>query len=291
MLSRAKYGVDKFVDADGYRLHYVEVGTGKPVLMIPGSFSTYRAWDRLVPRLCDAYRLLPLDYLGTGDSDKPKSVFSYTIEAQTEIFAKMVTTLGLAPVHVVGASYGGVIAMSLGYRHPELVDRVVSIEGAIVKPEILPTSGMAVMFRYPVIGDLFIQLIRTRLLNRQAMRLITGKWYAQMTPLDKRELLEQLSYNSRSATRRAWYGIEVTSGLSRNMEAEARSLRAPTLYIYGTASEDFLPMVRQNLPFFEKYLPSVKVAVLQDGIHDSAFQKPDEVARLIREFLAEGAKT
>jgi pimeloyl-ACP methyl ester carboxylesterase len=72
------------------------------------------------------------------------------------------------------------------------------------------------------------------------------------------------------------------------MEEEAKSLRAPTLFIYGTASDDFLPMIRLNLPFFEKNLPSVKVATIQDGIHDSAFQKPDEVARLIRGFLAEG---
>jgi pimeloyl-ACP methyl ester carboxylesterase len=75
------------------------------------------------------------------------------------------------------------------------------------------------------------------------------------------------------------------------MEVEAKSLHAPTLYIYGTASDDFMPMIRLNLPFFEKYLPSVKVTTIQDGIHDSAFQKSDEVARLIRDFLAEGLAT
>jgi pimeloyl-ACP methyl ester carboxylesterase len=98
-------------------------------------------------------------------------------------------------------------------------------------------------------------------------------------------MLEQLSYNSRSATRQAWVGIDAALRTSRNMEAESKSLRAPTLYIYGTASDDFMPMIRLNLPFFEKCLPSVKVAAIQDGIHDSAFQKSDEVARLIKEFL------
>jgi pimeloyl-ACP methyl ester carboxylesterase len=188
---------------------------------------------------------------------------------------------------VVGGSYGGVIAMSLGYRYPELVNRVVSIEGAVVKPEKLPGGEMAVMFKYPVIGDLFILLVRSGIMNPLVMRLVAGKWFGQMTPQDKREVLEQLFYNSRSATRQAWFGIDAALKTSRNMESEAKRLRAPTLYIYGTASEDFMPMIRLNLPFFEQYLPSVRVAAIPGGIHDSAFQKPAEVASLIREFLAE----
>jgi pimeloyl-ACP methyl ester carboxylesterase len=286
--SKAKYGVDKFVKVDGYQLHYVEVGVGKPVLMIPGSNNTYRAWDRLVSRLSDAYRLLPLDYLGVGDSDKPKEVFRYTIEGQTDILAKMITQLRLAPAHVVGASYGGVIALSLGYRYPELVDRIVSIEGAVVKPEKLPGGGMRALLKVPVIGDLFILLVRSGILNRLVMRLVAGKWYTHMTPQDKQEMLEQLSCNSRSATRHAWYGIEAALESSRDMEEEAKALRAPTLYLYGTASDDFRPMIGMNLPYFAKYMPTVKATAIQDGIHDSAFQKPDEVAQLIREFLAGG---
>ncbi len=57
----------------------------------------------------------------------------------------MIVQLDPVPVHVIGASYGGAIAMSLGYRCPELVGQIVSIEGAIVKPARLPGTGMAVI--------------------------------------------------------------------------------------------------------------------------------------------------
>jgi hypothetical protein len=61
--------------------------------------------------------------------------------------------------------------------------------------------------------------------------------------------------------------------------------------ICGTASDDFMAMSRLNLSFFEKHLPSVKVVAIQDGVHDSAFRKPDEVARLPREFLSAGLRS
>jgi pimeloyl-ACP methyl ester carboxylesterase len=98
-------------------------------------------------------------------------------------------------------------------------------------------------------------------------------------------MLEQLSYNSRSATRHTWYEIDRSVKTSRDMEEEAKTLQVPTLYIYGAASDNFKPMIDRNLAFFAKYLPHVQVAVILDGIHDSAFQKSDEVPRLIWEFI------
>ena len=46
----ACYGKDCFVEVASYTLHYVEVGAGEPVLLIPGSFSTYRSWNRPTTR-------------------------------------------------------------------------------------------------------------------------------------------------------------------------------------------------------------------------------------------------
>jgi pimeloyl-ACP methyl ester carboxylesterase len=167
---------------------------------------------------------------------------------------------------------------------------VVSIEGSVIKPDTLPGNWMSVLFKYPMLGDLFILLVRTGWLNSIFLPLIAGRWYPHMTPVDRQEMLEQLSYNARSATRHAWYAIDRSVQTSRDMEEEAKTLRVPTLYIYGTASEDFKPMIDRNLAFFARYLPHVQVAAVPGGIHDSAFQKPDEVAQLIREFLGPNAE-
>jgi pimeloyl-ACP methyl ester carboxylesterase len=284
--SKSKYGEDKFTEVDGYVLHYIEVGKGHPVILIPGSFSTYRAWNRIIPLLSERYRLLALDYLGTGDSDKPTKRFRYTIEEQADLIAKMIRKLGIGKVHLVGGSYGGAIALSLAVRHPDLISKVVSIEGGVVIPENMPQSPVEYFLRYPIIGDLFIALTKTNFMTGALIRLIAGKWYPHMTSDDKKEMKEQLRHNGKSSSRIPWYWISVSHKTAKPFEEEAKSIKVPVLYLYGTESDFKKSILEPNLKFFRTYLPKIKIAGVDGGIHDLEFQKPKEVANLILEFFA-----
>jgi pimeloyl-ACP methyl ester carboxylesterase len=79
MSSEAQYGEDRFAEAEGFRIHYVEAGAGQLTLLIPGSYGTYRTWNRLISLLSDHCRILALDYVGAGDSDKPRRGFRYIV--------------------------------------------------------------------------------------------------------------------------------------------------------------------------------------------------------------------
>ena len=283
--SKAKYGEDKFTKVAGYVLHYVEVGKGHPTLLIPGSFSTYRAWNRIVPSLSKRYRLLSLDYLGIGDSDKPTKGFSYTIEEQADLIANMIIQLDIGKVHLVGASYGGAIVLSLAIRHPDLISKVVSIEGGVVMPKNMPASPMEYFLKYPIIGDLFIAFTKTNLLTETLVRLITGKWHPYMTRDDKKEMKEQLLHNSKSSSRIPWYMISVSNKTSKPFEEEAKSLSVPVLYLYGTESDFKKSILEPNLWFFQTYLPQIRIVGLEGGIHDLEFQKLQETTDLIMEFF------
>ena len=285
MLSVARYGEDRFVEVGGYKIHCVEAGAGHPVILIPGSYSTYRAWNRIIPLLSDHYRLLALDYVGTGDSDKPQTGFRYTVQEQADLTAQMIKELELGKVHLVGASYGGAIVLNLPVRYPELVNKVVSIEGGVVRLKELPGSPMETILKYPVVGELFIGIAKTGLLNRVLLRLVAGKWYSHMTADDKWELLEQLSYNVKSASRIPWYWISVSYRTCEDFEEAAKSMRTPILYLYGKESDFMEMLVEDNIRFLETHLPHVRIVGLEGGIHDLEFQKPKEVANLILNFL------
>jgi hypothetical protein len=69
LYSEARHGIDRFVQAQGYRLHYVEGGQEPPVVLIPGAFTTYRTWDGMLLALAAHHRVLLVDYVGVGDSD------------------------------------------------------------------------------------------------------------------------------------------------------------------------------------------------------------------------------
>src|SRR5688572_24899575 len=62
----AEFGSDRFALVDGQNVHYVEAGEGPPVVLIPGAFSTYRVWNRVLPALARRHRVIAIDYLGAG---------------------------------------------------------------------------------------------------------------------------------------------------------------------------------------------------------------------------------
>lgn len=288
LMAKAEFGEDEFVEIDGYLLHYVEAGKGAPVLLIPGAFSTYRVWNPILPILAGEYRVLALDCLGIGDSDKPRSGFRYSIGEQADLIAKFIRTLRLGRTHLVGASFGGAISFSLAARHPDVCAKVVSIEGGIVRPHSPPGHPLEKWLAYPVIGDIAIALIRTGWFGRIAMEIIAGDWFPRMTAAERRRLLEEISFNSRSATRSAWYWIGRAPQTLIPFEEQAGRIGAPILYLAGKQS-DFREITAETIRFLDAHLPHSKIIIFEDGIHDLQSQKPYEAAEAILKFLsAEG---
>ena len=282
--SKPQYGIDRFVIVQGYNIHYVESGEGEPMLLIPGAFSTYRDWDRMIPSLSKHYKLLAIDYLGVGDSDKPRSGFGYTIEDQADLIAKMLETLKISKVSIVGVSYGGGIALNLAARYKDKVREVICIEGnGVIKHKKAPFRSLAVL-KLPVIGDIPIGMIRSGLIDWIIAKWVIGKAWHPMSHQEKEEITGILSQNNKSASRISWYHISRTMETSKDFSEEAKTIRVPVLYLYGKKSE-YRGMVEMNIEFFKTHLPHVELVGIEDGIHDLQLQKPKEVAHLILEFL------
>jgi pimeloyl-ACP methyl ester carboxylesterase len=287
-MAKADFGEDEFIEVGGYRLHYVEAGKGAPVIFIPGSFSTYRTWNPILPILAKSFRVLALDYLGTGDSDKPRSGFRYSIGEQADLTAKFIRTMRLGRVQLVGASYGGAIVLNLAARHPEVCEKIVSLEGWILRPKFLPGAPMEKWLGYPVLGDLAIALVRTGWFDRIEMEVIAGSWFPHMTKAERRRTLDEISFNSKSASRNAWYWIGRSAQTLVPFEEEAKRIAAPILYLAGGKS-DFRVTAAETIRFLGANHPQAKIINFEDGIHDLQSQKPYEVAKAIREFLESGA--
>jgi len=290
--SKAHYGIDKFIVVQDYHIHFVEVGEGQPILLIPGAFSTYRHWNRMVPYLSKHYKLLCVDYLGVGDSDKPRSGFGYTIEEQADVFAKMIEKLKLSKVHVIGVSYGGAIALNLAARYPEKVKKIVSIEGNGIngnKNQKASYGPLEDLLRYPLVGEIPIGVIRSGLADRFVVKSVMGKVWQDMSEMEKREVKEIVSQNNKTASRISWYHILRTLKTSRDFTEEAKMVTTPILYLYGEDS-DYHVMARANALFLRSHLPNVDIVSFKHGIHDLQLQKPEEVARLILEFLTKNQR-
>jgi pimeloyl-ACP methyl ester carboxylesterase len=281
---RPRYGSDKFISVQGYNLHYVEAGEGQPILLIPGAFSTYRHWNRVIPYLSEHYKLLCVDYLGVGDSDKPKSGFGYTIEEQADLIAKMIEGLQIQKVRILGVSYGGAIALNLAARYPEKVDRIISIEGNGIKHQNVPYKPMKGLLGWPIFGELSVGVIRSGIADRFVAKSVMGKAWEQMSEAEKKEVVEIMAQNNKTASRVSWHLISQTIETSKDFSDQAKTIRSPVLYLYGGNSY-YHGMAETNAEFLKSYLPNVEIVRFNDGIHDLELQKPKEVADIILQFL------
>jgi len=284
--SKSKYGQDRFVVVQNRNIHYVETGEGQPVLLIPGAWSTYRYWNRITPLLSRHYRLLALDYLGSGDSDKPGSGFRYTVEEQADLIAGIIEALQVSKVHIIGASYGGSIALNLAARYPDRVGKIVSIEGNGMKHKKVPYRPMGGLLKWPLVGEVPISVTRSGLLDKMIAKGLMGKAWRPLGVHERKEIVEIISQANKTASRIPWYQISRTLVTSKDFAEEAKTIRIPILYLYGENS-GYRGMAEANADFLRTHLPYVEVFCFKNGIHNLELQKPEEVAKIILEFFGQ----
>ncbi|MDI1449805.1 alpha/beta hydrolase [Polyangium sp. 6x1] len=118
------------VDVGEVRLHIAESGSGPLVLLLHGFPEFWYAWRRILPALArEGFHVVAPDMRGYGASDKPEGIEPYgTVHLAADI-AGLVRALGAPRASVVGHDWGAGVAFCFAMAHPELLDRLVVING------------------------------------------------------------------------------------------------------------------------------------------------------------------
>lgn len=285
LFSQPKYGHDRFLLVRDYNIHYVEVGAGHPVLLIPGAFTTYRTWNRVLPELSSHNRVLAVDYIGVGDSDKPERGFRYTVEEQADVMAEMILALRLSGANVVGASYGGAVALNLAARYPGLVNRVVCIEGgALITPEALNYSRLGALLEWPILGEIIWGFMKSGLFDRTTARSMMGAAWENLSPAEQEEITGIISANIKTSSRTSWDSIYRVITDHIDFIQALEHTRVPILYLYGEESK-YRAVVEMNLRTFRALHAHIEIVPFKRGTHELHLQYPQDVARIILRFL------
>jgi len=286
LYSQARFGADRFVRVGGHTIHYVEAGVGRPILLIAGAFTTYRAWNRVLAGLSLHAKALAVDYVGIGDSDKPEMGFDYTVEEQADVMADMLLALRLSDVTVVGASYGGVVALNLAARYPDIVGRVVCIEGgALITPEALSYSRLGALVEWPLLGDIIWGFMQSGLFDGATARSVMGPAWEGLSRDEKQEIVAIVSANIKTSTRASWIGIYRAITRRIDFMDALESSPARVLYLYGSDSK-YRAVADMNVARFERHGANIEVVPFPGGIHDLHLQYPDAVTGMVLQFLA-----
>ena len=110
-------------DFQGYGVHYEDEGTGDVVLLLNGVYMNCGSWRALVPQFVEGHRLVRVDFLDQGRSQKMTT--DYSIDLQAQLVVALLRHLGVDQVALVGTSYGGVVALKVALAQPGRVRRLV----------------------------------------------------------------------------------------------------------------------------------------------------------------------
>ena len=111
-------------ECNGLSIYYEEQGEGDPVLFIGGTGADLRAKPNVLDGpLPKSFHVTAYDQRGLGQSDKPQ--LDYTMADYADDAAALMEARGWAKAHVIGVSFGGMVALHLALRHPERIKKLV----------------------------------------------------------------------------------------------------------------------------------------------------------------------
>jgi pimeloyl-ACP methyl ester carboxylesterase len=120
----------EFVTVNGYKMHYLVGGTGRPLVLVHGLGSRAADWANLIPRLiAGGHRVYAVDLLGYGRSAQPRDV-DYSISQQAAMVEGFLDSQHLQQVDLAGWSMGGWISMQVALQQPQRVRRLVLLDSA-----------------------------------------------------------------------------------------------------------------------------------------------------------------
>lgn len=259
-----------FASVNGIDIYYELHGEGPPLLYISGTGGDLRSPAVLLP-VIGSFETLAYDQRGLGQTSKPDG--DYSMADYADDAAALVRSMGWEHCHVMGVSFGGMVALNLAQRHPELINRLV----------LCCTSAGGVSASYPLheLGDLNpADAFATR------MRLIDRRWDPAAD-----EPIPGLGayYDQMVAGMAAARDPDALAGLRQQLAARARhdvtgalsSIEHRTLVCAGRY-DDIAPLA--NSEYLAERLPNADLRVF-DGGH--IFMIQDRSVRpAIDEFLA-----
>ena len=256
-----------FLDAAGTRIHYQVTGSGQPLVFLHGLGGSTEDWAPQVEAFASRYQVITLDVRGHGLSSKPRG--PYQVEDFTADARAVLCQVATGPVHVVGLSMGGMIALQLGLDAPDLVKTLVIVNSG---PEVRPNN----------LRDRLLLWQRALLTRAVSMatwgRILADRLFPEPAQAEAREALRtRWARNDKRAYLASFQAIRRWSVADRLGE-----IRHPMLVV--AAELDYTPVEAHRA--WAARVPNARVLMVPGSRHATPADRPEEFNRVVGEFLA-----
>jgi cis-3-alkyl-4-acyloxetan-2-one decarboxylase len=270
----------EYLDVDGGRMHYLDVGEGPVMLCIHGNPTWSFYWRELVKHFSKTHRVVVPDHIGCGMSDKPQD-WPYRLEGHMDNLEKLIDHLGLKDITLVVHDWGGAIGMGVATRHPEWFSRFVVTNTAAFLSLEIPFS--IATCRIPGYGALAVRgfngFARVATIRATAKGLSKEAKAGLLAPYD--------SWANRIATLKFVEDIPLkpkhpSYATLKSIDEGLNKIDGPMMLLWGDDDFCFTPKFRAE---WEKRFPQAKVHAWEDVGHYVMEDAPDRVIEAMEEFL------
>ncbi|WP_231929497.1 alpha/beta fold hydrolase [Gillisia sp. Hel1_33_143] len=271
-----------FLKVNGTSIHYVQGGSGEPLVLLPGWPQTWWSYHHIMPSLAETYTVIAIDLRGMGDSDKPKE--GYTKKNMAGDIKELVVALGYDRSHIVGHDIGANVAYSFAVNHPDRINKLILLDTPppdenMYKLPMLPV-GLPVYpwwVAFNQLNNLPSQLLEGRfelLLNHLLDQLLINK--DAITDFDRSVYNHHYNNRENISASNAWYQ---TFGEDIAEQKTYPKIKNPTK---GIASSTTLGILEN---FLSQNVINYEIMEIEGCGHFLPEEKPEQIAKAISDFL------
>lgn len=288
----------RYSDAPGFRMHYIDEGTGpETLLLLHGEPTWGYLFRNQISRWAQTARVIALDHMGFGKSETPDTR-TYWLRDHIENLERFVLSQDLRDLTLIMHDFGGPVGMGLAIRRPDRIKRIVSVNGPTPagQPDLIDrltaNAEKAPWFQWilsadangtleQVLNQLDYNILSTLKLNGfERNEIITKNWLkAYGAPFQgKGHAAGAIGWAKGFAT-----GMHEFELPDRATKAELA--RKPALALWGEA--DHTLHASEFLPLFHYAFPEGKSHLLARTGHYSPEDAPGAVTQMVAEFLTQ----
>ena len=279
-----------WLERPGGRLHYLDEGSGAPVLMVHGNPTWSFFWRRLVGALGRDHRCVVPDHMGMGLSDKPAdSDYRYTLDSRVDDLEALVDHLGITEgLTIIAHDWGGMIGLALAERRRSLVSRLVLMNTAgfsMPKGSGLPWQLFLVRrlpFALPVRGLNAFSIGAAWTSTRKRLpKLVRDAYVAPYDSWSHRIAVHRFVQDiPLAAADPAWATVQRVSDALPRLTAERK-----TMIVWGR--KDFV-FDDTFLAEWRRRVPDAEYLVFDDAGHYVMEDEHETIVPAVRQFLETG---
>lgn len=270
-----------FLDLGEHRLHYIDEGEGDVIFCVHGNPTWSFYYRDVVKTLSKTHRVIALDHIGCGLSDKPEN-YEYTLENRINDFTKLVKFIGAEKYSLIVHDWGGAIGFGHATRFPEQIEKIVILNTAAFTSQSIP-FGIS-LCKNKFFGDFLVRYLNgfcypatfMTTKKRLSKKLKSAYLAPYNNPKNRIAVSEFVKDIPLSPTHESWKTL-------KEIESRLTSLTCPKLILWG--GDDFC-FHDEFFAQFRNIYPDANYRYYKDAGHyvleDAKVETTAEISKFFR---------